>query len=674
MSSRHRRPRARSLGWLAPFALLVASAASARIVSSGEEVVTSAEQCAQFENYAGAEPEGYAQYCIEEVAPAPWVRSDLDPGDVAYAQDIGFVSDNFVVHAQNDFPGQTPIGPNTRPLFAMDFDPTGTTLYAIDNTSRELGTYDLTTGAFTPIAVVSGIPAADNMSGLTIDPATGAAWVSGLSASGMTLYSFDLTTATATVIGSDATTPLMIDIAIGPQGVMYGHEIGTDSIYTIDTTTGLATLVGPTGVNSNFAQGMDFDNADGTLYAYTYQGGGANQYGTINLATGALTPLAASNPQGEFEGASQTTMGGPVIAVDPTSITEFLLVDQTTTVDLNIENLGTTDLDWAITEAEPWWGGGEISFLGSRVRRDSLTGGWVSSAADLLGTGALAAPDYSKAADASFGAFGTILDQAPNQANGLFSDASCSICPTGQQSVAENFVVTTPVALQQIRIWTGYHPGNTPTTSDIFTVILHADAAGLPGAVIYTESNVASTRVQTGVVLFGVDEWLATLTLAAPQNLAAGTYWIEIFNDSAAGGSPDDVFWETGDLDAVHGIFNNAFAQQTPGVTWLAGNPTGDSAVQLDGPQSPCTSPSDVPWLSVDTDNGTTAPAAVSTVVVTLDSAGLAPGTYEALLCIDSNDPATPTVEVPVTLAVDSMPFLDGFESGDTSRWSATQN
>jgi hypothetical protein len=50
---------------------------------------------------------------------------------------------------------------------------------------------------------------------------------------------------------------------------------------------------------------MDFDNEAGVLYAWTYQGGGANQFGTINLATGALTPLSSSNPIGEWEGAVQ---------------------------------------------------------------------------------------------------------------------------------------------------------------------------------------------------------------------------------------------------------------------------------------------------------------------------------------------------------------------------------
>src|SRR5690606_17980260 len=117
--------------------------------------------------------------------------------------------------------------------------------------------------------------------------------------------------------------------------------------------------------------------------------------------------------------------------------------------------------------------------LGSRVRYDPLRGGWISAAADLVGTGVRSDPDYTRATDQSLGGFGAILDQAPNQVNGLFIDVTCGLCGTGQQSIAENFVVTASVALQQIRLWTGYFPGNTPTTTDLYTVILHTDAAGL---------------------------------------------------------------------------------------------------------------------------------------------------------------------------------------------------
>jgi hypothetical protein len=79
----------------------------------------------------------------------------------------------------------------------------------------------------------------------------------------------------------------------------------------------------------------------------------------------------------------------------------------------------------------------------------------------------------------------------------------------------------------------------------------------------------------------------------------------------------------------------------------------------------------DLPWVSVDPTSGATAPAATSTVDVTFDATGLLPGSiHTGALCVESDDPDTPTVQVPLTLEVDSMPFLDGFETGDTTRWT----
>src|SRR5690606_6999157 len=121
--------------------------------------------------------------------------------------------------------------------------------------------------------------------------------------------------------------------------------------------------------------------------------------------------------------------------------------DTTVDLDLDITNNGDADLDWTIDEAEPARGTGAIQSLGSRVRYDPLRGGWISAAADLVGTGVRSDPDYTRAADQSLGGFGAILDQAPNQVNGLFIDVTCGLCGTGQQSIAENFVVTASVAL-----------------------------------------------------------------------------------------------------------------------------------------------------------------------------------------------------------------------------------
>jgi len=162
------------------------------------------------------------------------------------------------------------------------------------------------------------------------------------------------------------------------------------------------------------------------------------------------------------------------------------------------------------------------------------------------------------------GAQTILIDQQPDQINGLFNDSDCDICGTGQQSIAENFVLIAPETIGQIVIWGGYFPTNVPLVTDNYTVIFYADAAGLPGAAVApAETNVPTTRVDTGIDLFGVDEYQFTLTLANPVTLTPGTYWVEIYNDST--GSAESVFWETGTLDPVNGLDDGAASTSTPG-------------------------------------------------------------------------------------------------------------
>jgi uncharacterized repeat protein (TIGR01451 family) len=170
-----------------------------------------------------------------------------------------------------------------------------------------------------------------------------------------------------------------------------------------------------------------------------------------------------------------------------------------------------------------------------------------------------------------------LLDQPPNQSNGIFADASCDLCG-GAQVLAENFVLGSSVNVGQIVFWTGYYPTDTPIDPDEITVIFHEDAGGLPGTAVYTESGVAYDRVQTGVILFGVHEWMHTLTLATPVALGPGTYWVEIYNDTGFG--TDDMFWEVGDLDPANGIPGGAFTFEAPGSNWNF-DPGLDLAIQI---------------------------------------------------------------------------------------------
>lgn len=275
-----------------------------------------------------------------------------NPTDIGYAQDIGYVSDNFVTFTLNNWPGQTVVGTSTNAYYGMDFDLTATTLYALEDTTDQLGTIDLTSGAFTPLVSCPPGGGAANWTGLTIDPSDGTFWGS----TATDLFMIDPATGASTLIGPFNAGGTMIEIAANAEGEMYGHDITSDSIYSIDKATGAATLVGPTGYAASYAQGMDFDNSDGTLYIFLYIGSGANVFGTVDLMTGAVTPLASSTPQGEFEGAIKVAADVPWLSENPTSGT--VAPGDCVTVDVTFDSTGLVygeyTADLIITSNDPY--------------------------------------------------------------------------------------------------------------------------------------------------------------------------------------------------------------------------------------------------------------------------------------------------------------------------------
>ncbi|MCA9870115.1 MAG: hypothetical protein KC487_07020, partial [Anaerolineae bacterium] len=65
-----------------------------------------------------------------------------------------------------------------------------------------------------------------------------------------------------------------------------------------------------------------------------------------------------------------------------------------------------------------------------------------------------------------------------------------------------------------------------------------------------------------------------------------------------------------------------------------------------------CDAPDDIPWASVNPTAGTTPPTGNVPVNVTFNSTGLSDGTFNGTLCVESNDPTTPLVQVPLELTV----------------------
>lgn len=162
------------------------------------------------------------------------------------------------------------------------------------------------------------------------------------------------------------------------------------------------------------------------------------------------------------------------------------------------------------------------------------------------------------------GSASAVIVQAPNGGSMIFSDVG-----TGQ-SLADNFIVGSGGTSLDILSWYGgYFPGNV-VVNDSFTIRIHGDAGGIPdgGAAFFDLSGVAAdTRTDTGVNIFGSDEYVYTLDLGG-LSLGAGTYWLEIFNDTGANWA-----WEGGNLDTVNGRARSAAAFQNPGTNWFGSSP-----------------------------------------------------------------------------------------------------
>ncbi len=180
-------------------------------------------------------------------------------------------------------------------------------------------------------------------------------------------------------------------------------------------------------------------------------------------------------------------------------------------------------------------------------------------------------------------------DQQPDQAVGFFSDVDCDAC-AGSQVLAEQLILVTPEIIDQLRFWGGYFPGDAgggDPLPDNFTVKfrLNDDSTGidLPGSVVRKiQIGPATTRTATGMIISGVREFEYTIDLQPNQDLQAGFYWVEIYNDTSNNPAFDDWIWESGTLDAVNGLPDFAFSFDPPNIPpkgW-ASNP-GDLSLNI---------------------------------------------------------------------------------------------
>ena len=110
-----------------------------------------------------------------------------------------------------------------------------------------------------------------SLNGLAWDPENNQMY----GASDSSLYTVDYETGYSNLIGNFGDGPsYMIGIAFDADGVLFGWDIGTDNLWIINKFTGEASLIGPLGIDINYAQDGYIDYYYNTLYltAYTTKG------------------------------------------------------------------------------------------------------------------------------------------------------------------------------------------------------------------------------------------------------------------------------------------------------------------------------------------------------------------------------------------------------------------
>jgi len=225
-------------------------------------------------------------------------------GAPAYAMDV--YPDNLVRIPSVDVPGTWTVVANKSgtSYFAGDFiGGDFSKLYVIDYSSNQLHALNTSTGATTVIGPAAP-PSGESWTGLS-GGSDGIMYASSSTCSKSTLSRIDLKTGAVTAIGPITNGPCIIDIAVTPDATaIYGVDLVNDELVRIDPKTGAGTAVGSVGINANYAQGMDFDDASGVLYWAAYDSSAGGQMRKLDIKTGNSALVGA------FPGSAETDAFG----------------------------------------------------------------------------------------------------------------------------------------------------------------------------------------------------------------------------------------------------------------------------------------------------------------------------------------------------------------------------
>jgi uncharacterized protein DUF4394 len=235
---------------------------------------------------------------------SPFGPLALRPGQAKVSQPFGTVPiysaqagpgfDNYV-----SFDASTPgtfdtIAPGITALWGLTF---------VDGDFSKQYAMEYATGNFDTISTLDGTITVIGNTGLTTcclvtptglrwDPTSGTTYlvITDFRVPVSTLYTIDLATAATTLVG--AMSGLIFDITIDSSGLMYGIDVDSDALVAIDKTSGATQPIGSIGFDAVFGEGLDFDPETGILYLASADENTARFY-TVDPTTGTATLVGA---------------------------------------------------------------------------------------------------------------------------------------------------------------------------------------------------------------------------------------------------------------------------------------------------------------------------------------------------------------------------------------------
>jgi len=394
-----------------------------------------------------------------------------------------------------------------------------------------------------------------------------------------------------------------------------------------------------------------------------------------------------TNPLYYFDDIEYTALAapaGPHIAVTPTSLSQDLAPNATATQTLNIANTGSGDLNFTIDAAYPVKSVKivnhntkyervieKIPAKGGKVLVDFPTSKKLPEVIDYA-TITKSTTNVNKHIE-KFGRATVLYDQTANpSAEGGIASQTFPDAPTYSCAGADDFIVPSGSTWTVGHVYVaGTYKAGALGVVPAVDVVFYNDASGVPGTAVATFTAIPAQSDATGNV---------NIFLTSPVTLTAGHYWVSVAANMA-NGTYSQWYWTKQAAPTIQnefqwknpgaGFTSSCIAWCSASVQWPDQSDKNLSFALTDSIYTPPT----YNWLAANPISGTVAGGSSVDVQVTFDANGLALGTYNGNLAINSNDAAHATVNVPATLNVaiaGGLPLVEDWTSGSfaTNDWT----